>query len=263
MFHLYIEHGSASEAPTHVLSARRRKKAATPHYVIAVASEHATEADLKRSVSSTIIASVLGNRQGTAYRCVASPRAAAALAAATPNLALPRPSAAQAARDGGGVEIGAVRFKQAPASKVCGVRQFVAVLPGATPTASPAARGAKLAAGASLLDRMDAADAAGAGAARTGLFTARSLRPEYDEARKMYTMNFDSRVAIGSPKNCQLVAQEASGGNAGEDAKLEQTLFLFGKVAQDCYSMDFAAPLCLLQAFGIAVACFDTRSFSG
>lgn len=33
----------------------------------------------------------------------------------------------------------------------------------------------------------------------------------------------------------------------------------FGKVSDDTFTMDFAGPLCLLQAFGVALTSFDNK----
>jgi Tub family len=252
-FQLFVESAAGPRDAHPVLSARRRKKATAPHFVIALSGAHGHADGLKARSSSKIIASVLGNRQGTAYRCLASSHAAADLAAAAPGMLLPT-SPEQLRLDGGGVEIAAVRFRQAPVGKVGGVRAFLAVVP--DPAPPPAAARAPSARPGPLLKRQERAEERGS-AAREGLFVARSVPPAYVAAKKMYVMDFQKRVTKGSPKNCQLAAQDQP-----DSAASPESLFLFGKNDQDLYAMDFAAPLSLLQAFAIAVACFDTRSFS-
>ena len=265
MFNLFVE--SASTRPTcHlVLSARRRKKTASPQFVVALSGAHATGADLKRRTSNKIVATVVGNRQGTTYRCLAVPAAAEALATAAPEMLLSTMRAATAPQASltapaaepvdTGVEIAAVRFAQAGVAHVGGVRQFTAVLPDPTPAAAASAS-ARVATG-SLLERQEGAEAR-QGAASEGLLVASTVKPAWDAQRKMHVMDFAKRVTQGSPKNCQLTVQGAAAARAEQ-----QAVFLFGKNGKDLYAMDFAYPLTLVQAFSIAIACFDTRSFSG
>jgi hypothetical protein len=261
-FQLFVENGNSprSASPYLVLYARRRRKSAVPQYVIALSGLHTTGDELKTRSSGKIIATVIGNRQGTLYRCVAGAPVIQAMAFAAPAMLLLPPAtpsgeghAGGIKRDGGAVDIAAIKFRQAGIAKVGGVRQFVAVVADPSPAAAASALPMQ---GAGLLERHEAAERRGS-PSREGLFVARSVQPVYDEAKKMFVMDFNKRVTKGSPKNCQLTAQDMEDSPSSQEA-----LFLFGKKDKDLYAMDFAYPLSLVQAFSIAVACFDTRSFA-
>jgi hypothetical protein len=282
IFQLYLE---TPGLPRLLLSARRRKKSAVPTFVIAQAGEHSQgTADLKTRSSSKIFAVVRGNRAGTVYKCAvlrAQP-AEEATAPASPLRHMPNAtmqlancSKSAEARElelAGGEdvhvatieaeqEVAAVRFKQAGVSKVGGVRELMVVIPDPRPpprvligTRSPY-----------LLDRYDASIPR-KGPRMHGLFVAHSIKPQYHKESRGYVLDFKGRVRQGSPKNCQLAADSTCAGVGPSDSAggvaASEPVYMFGKYGNDKYIMDFAYPMNLLQAFTIAIACFDTRSFA-
>jgi len=60
-------------------------------------------------------------------------------------------------------------------------------------------------------------------------------------------MDFDGRAKVMSSKNIMIKIKRY---------KPKHIVFLLGKMAENKYSMDFCGPLCILQAFGIALSVF-------
>jgi hypothetical protein len=89
-----------------------------------------------------------------------------------------------------------------------------------------------------------------------GICILQSMLPRWDAAKKEYVMDFGGRVSQASPKNCQL---EWATSVCGEP---HEPVFLFGKEDKETYVMDFSYPFNVLQAFAIAISCFDTSSFA-
>jgi hypothetical protein len=71
-----------------------------------------------------------------------------------------------------------------------------------------------------------------------------SRRPVWNEKRKTLSLNFRGRVSLASAKNFQL--ESPSGGS--------RSLFLFGKVADDKFVLDYCSPLGMVQAFAAALS---------
>lgn len=252
IYQLFVERRMRAGGPLFVLAARRRKKATTPIFLIAAGGPAQDFVrDLKTSSSSNIIAVVRGNRQGTVYRCCSQGSAADAGSTGSRTSGGQSQERSSFTNSLEGSEDGresiAVQFRQDGVTSVGGIRQFSAVLPdpGAPAVLHNNAR-------TGLIERRDAVRDPG----REGLCTLRSVKPAYDDKVKGFVLDFKGRVQLGSPKNCQLTV-DTPGATPGQDV-----LFMFGKRSNDEYVMDFAYPLSMLQAFTIAIACFDTRSFS-
>jgi len=74
--------------------------------------------------------------------------------------------------------------------------------------------------------------------------------PKWNEQVGAYVLNFNGRVTRASVKNFQLY-------NPAKDP--EAVIMQFGRVGKDAFTMDYQAPLCALQAFGIALSSFDYK----
>eukprot|EP00941_MAST-03F_sp_MAST-3F-sp1_P005786 g5786.t1 len=72
-------------------------------------------------------------------------------------------------------------------------------------------------------------------------------QPRYNHETKTYILDFGSRVTMASVKNFQLVAP----GN--EDNIIVQ----FGRAGHDKFTLDFRWPFSPIQAFGLALSCFE------
>uniref|UniRef100_A0A1I8FWT6 Tubby-like protein n=1 Tax=Macrostomum lignano TaxID=282301 RepID=A0A1I8FWT6_9PLAT len=77
------------------------------------------------------------------------------------------------------------------------------------------------------------------------------IRPNSEEEglTQSYVLNFHGRVTQASVKNFQIV----------RDNDVDQIVMQFGRISDDLFTMDFAYPLCPLQAFGIALSSFDSK----
>ncbi|KAF7232536.1 hypothetical protein EG68_06086 [Paragonimus skrjabini miyazakii] len=73
--------------------------------------------------------------------------------------------------------------------------------------------------------------------------------PVWNEDTQSYVLNFYGRVTQASVKNFQIV----------HDADVNYVIMQFGRVAEDLFTMDYAYPMCALQAFGIALSSFDGK----
>uniref|UniRef100_A0A1I8FQP9 Tub domain-containing protein n=1 Tax=Macrostomum lignano TaxID=282301 RepID=A0A1I8FQP9_9PLAT len=72
-------------------------------------------------------------------------------------------------------------------------------------------------------------------------------------ARSPMCSTFTGRVTQASVKNFQIV-------HAND---VDYIVMQFGRISDDLFTMDFAYPLCALQAFGIALSSFDGKLASG
>ncbi|KAF6777021.1 hypothetical protein AHF37_03991 [Paragonimus kellicotti] len=75
------------------------------------------------------------------------------------------------------------------------------------------------------------------------------LYPAPQVNTQSYVVNFYGRVTQASVKNFQIV----------HDADVNYVIMQFGRVAEDLFTMDYAYPMCALQAFGIALSSFDGK----
>ncbi|PKA50176.1 Tubby-like F-box protein 7 [Apostasia shenzhenica] len=73
--------------------------------------------------------------------------------------------------------------------------------------------------------------------------------PRWHEQLECWCLNFHGRVTAASVKNFQLVA-------LGDE---ETVLLQFGKVADECFTMDYRYPLSACQAFAICLTSFGAK----
>ncbi|KAG1138492.1 hypothetical protein G6F37_010412 [Rhizopus arrhizus] len=73
--------------------------------------------------------------------------------------------------------------------------------------------------------------------------------PQWNEETQSFVLNFNGRVTQASVKNFQIV----------HDNDLDYIVMQFGRVERDYFTMDFKYPMCLLQAFSIALTSFDAK----
>jgi len=77
----------------------------------------------------------------------------------------------------------------------------------------------------------------------------RNKPPKWNDALGAYCLNFNGRVTHASVKNFQLVADE----------DIDHVILQFGKVGKDTFTMDYAWPICAMQAFCICLTSFDNK----
>ena len=77
----------------------------------------------------------------------------------------------------------------------------------------------------------------------------RTRKPIWSEELEAWTMDFHGRVKLASKKNFLLVS---------ENSPLE-VLMLFGKVSKSHFSLDYKAPLSVMQAFCVALTSFADK----
>ncbi|KAA0196278.1 Tubby protein, partial [Fasciolopsis buskii] len=82
-----------------------------------------------------------------------------------------------------------------------------------------------------------------------GLMELHNKSPVWNEDTQSYVLNFYGRVTQASVKNFQIV----------HDSDASYVVMQFGRVADDAFTMDYAYPMCALQAFGIALSSFDGK----
>ncbi|VDM80545.1 unnamed protein product [Strongylus vulgaris] len=78
--------------------------------------------------------------------------------------------------------------------------------------------------------------------------------PVWNEDSQSYVLNFHGRVTQASVKNFQIIHDH--------DRKLifsDYIVMQFGRISDECFSMDFRYPLSALQAFGIAMTSFHGK----
>ncbi|CAG8454518.1 10540_t:CDS:2 [Acaulospora morrowiae] len=73
--------------------------------------------------------------------------------------------------------------------------------------------------------------------------------PQWNEETQSYVLNFNGRVTLASVKNFQIV----------HDNDLDYIIMQFGRIEEDTFNMDFMYPMCPLQAFAIALTSFDAK----
>lgn len=76
----------------------------------------------------------------------------------------------------------------------------------------------------------------------------------YCDEAKGFTLDFEGRVREPSVKNFQLVAWDHNTGRQGKDVLLQ-----FGKLDSTTFILDFAFPLSVQTAFGLALSSIDTK----
>uniref|UniRef100_A0A1I8H125 ETS domain-containing protein n=1 Tax=Macrostomum lignano TaxID=282301 RepID=A0A1I8H125_9PLAT len=87
----------------------------------------------------------------------------------------------------------------------------------------------------------------------TNLLELQNKTPVWNDSTQSYVLNFHGRVTQASVKNFQIV-------HAND---VDYIVMQFGRISDDLFTMDFAYPLCALQAFGIALSSFDGKLASG
>uniref|UniRef100_A0A158PAW5 Tubby-like protein n=1 Tax=Angiostrongylus cantonensis TaxID=6313 RepID=A0A158PAW5_ANGCA len=73
--------------------------------------------------------------------------------------------------------------------------------------------------------------------------------PVWNEDSQSYVLNFHGRVTQASVKNFQII----------HDRDPDYIVMQFGRISNECFSMDFRYPLSALQAFGIAMTSFHGK----
>ncbi|KAI7854729.1 tubby C-terminal-like domain-containing protein [Circinella umbellata] len=73
--------------------------------------------------------------------------------------------------------------------------------------------------------------------------------PQWNEETQSFVLNFSGRVTQASVKNFQVV----------HDNDLDYIVMQFGRVGPDHFTMDYKYPICLFQAFAIALTSFDAK----
>lgn len=250
IYRLYIHDPSRPQHPLCVLAARRRVKSKAPMFLVVLggSDDELSEAmkDLKKKASEKVIAVLHGNNFGTSYHLDAAGEYGDLASLADAQL---RPGTPTFETFGPTGEHVAIRFRQDGLAALGGVRRFSVAVADPTHGVQPDSR---------LSAELEAAGSARSGTrcSEKGICILQSMMPRWDTGKKEYVMDFGGRVAQGSPKNCRLEWPTSSSGEAHEP------VFIFGKEDKDTYVMDFSYPFNLLQAFGTAIACFDTRSFA-
>lgn len=83
----------------------------------------------------------------------------------------------------------------------------------------------------------------------SNLVSLHNKAPVWNEETRSYVLNFHNRVKQASVKNFQLVHPD----------DLDYIILQFGRVSEDVFTMDFQYPMCMLQAFAIALSSFDNK----
>ncbi|CAO3597577.1 unnamed protein product [Absidia cylindrospora] len=73
--------------------------------------------------------------------------------------------------------------------------------------------------------------------------------PQWNDETQSFVLNFSGRVTQASVKNFQVV----------HDNDLDYIVMQFGRVERDYFTLDYKYPICLLQAFAIALTSFDAK----
>jgi len=82
-----------------------------------------------------------------------------------------------------------------------------------------------------------------------GMVILQNKTPVWNEETQSYVLNFHNRVRQASVKNFQLIHPDDP----------EYIIMQFGRVSDDSFTMDFQYPMCVLQAFAIALSSFDNK----
>ncbi|GIL55079.1 hypothetical protein Vafri_10598 [Volvox africanus] len=270
-YHLFLDSGD-----TFLLAARKRKKSASSNYVLSTSQD-----DLGRD-SEHRIAKLHSNFVGTEYSLVsrscntAAPRpgsagspshsgnkAASGSAAVRPEGPDEDTAAASAEIVSGGSsrqhqsqfcqEELAVHYKQTVLTAKGGPRVMLVATPLPDSNWAPSAHDGSD----SLAGCLDAARRRELPPRLERQLCMLATRPpEWDPALKAYTLDFHGRVRASSVKNFQLVHWDHNTDRKGADIVLQ-----FGKLDDrgEDFALDFAYPLTLQKAFGIALASTDAK----
>lgn len=79
----------------------------------------------------------------------------------------------------------------------------------------------------------------------------RNREPKWNHQLGAYVLNFNGRVTVASVKNFQL--------SYISDNNAEQVVLQFGRTGNDEFNLDFKWPISPIQAFGVALASFDSK----
>jgi tubby and related proteins len=82
----------------------------------------------------------------------------------------------------------------------------------------------------------------------------KTRKPIWSDDVEAWTMDFHGRVKLASKKNFQLIDVGKGGGTSDEE-----TLMLFGKVTKDIFSLDYKAPMTVIQALSVALTSFADK----
>merc|ERR1712060_1009511 len=91
-------------------------------------------------------------------------------------------------------------------------------------------------------------------------------KPQWNEAKGEYQLNFHGRVRCPSVNNFILEnifrkPQQEEGEDQGNDhVDVGEEHLLFGKVEENTYALDFCYPLSPIQAFGICLSSLDRKT---
>ena len=100
----------------------------------------------------------------------------------------------------------------------------------------------------------------------SGCYAVKTKLPAWNEEMQSYTLDYGGRARMASAKNFQLEMADGSDpspkGKAGRGKSsraLKGVVMQFGKYDDDTFSLDYAFPLCGLQAFAIALSTSNWR----
>jgi len=82
-----------------------------------------------------------------------------------------------------------------------------------------------------------------------GILELTNKTPVWNDETQSYVLNFHGRVTQASVKNFQIV----------HESDTDYIIMQFGRVAEDIFTMDYRYPMCAVQAFGVALSCFDSK----
>jgi len=85
--------------------------------------------------------------------------------------------------------------------------------------------------------------------ATANLIKMENKSPQWNEESGSYVLNFQGRVTKPSIKNFQIV----------HETNINYIVLQFGRIDDHDFTLDFRHPLCPLQAFGVALSCFDRK----
>ncbi|KAL7835421.1 hypothetical protein SRHO_G00277680 [Serrasalmus rhombeus] len=79
------------------------------------------------------------------------------------------------------------------------------------------------------------------------LIELKTKAPTLNKDTGVHELDFHRRVTKTSLKNFQLICPNSP----------NKTVMLFGRQDEDRFALDYSFPMCALQAFTIALSCFD------
>uniref|UniRef100_A0A1I8G9K3 Tubby-like protein n=1 Tax=Macrostomum lignano TaxID=282301 RepID=A0A1I8G9K3_9PLAT len=202
-----------------VLAARRRKKSSTSNYLISCDPTNLARA------GESFVGKLRSNFLGTAFTVF-------------DNGESPKRVGTESSRR----ELAAVTY-ETNVMGFRGPRKMTVIVPAMTPDqrrVEVRPRGGS--SGDTLLERHKRGD-------MTNLLELQNKTPVWNDSTQSYVLNFHGRVTQASVKNFQIV-------HAND---VDYIVMQFGRISDDLFTMDFAYPLCALQAFGIALSSFDGK----